>query len=146
MKTTRKMIPAIAMLLISAVMLTTASYAWFTIGTQATATNMSVTATSASSLLIATKDQVAAGAMNAFSNANHTATFDIDNTALEPATKVNGITSENGLMAPGDTTAVDAHTGAYSGTFIAAAAGKNFVDYTACIAAAGADMANYALV
>ena len=44
MKNTRKLIPALAMLLVSAVMMSTASFAWFTINKTVTATGMQVTA------------------------------------------------------------------------------------------------------
>ena len=44
MKTTRKIIPALVMLLVSAIMLSTASFAWFASNTSVTATDMSVTA------------------------------------------------------------------------------------------------------
>ena len=44
MKTTRKIIPALVMLLVSAIMLSTASFAWFASNTEVTATDMSVTA------------------------------------------------------------------------------------------------------
>lgn len=44
MKMTRKFIPALVMLLVSAIMLSTASFAWFASNTEVTATDMSVTA------------------------------------------------------------------------------------------------------
>ncbi len=53
MKNTRKLIPAFAMLLLSAVLLCTASYAWFSINTQVTASGMTVKAAVDSSLYIA---------------------------------------------------------------------------------------------
>lgn len=52
MKLTRKLIPAFAMLLIAAVMMSTASFAWFSIRTDVTANGMSVTATVPASLEI----------------------------------------------------------------------------------------------
>ncbi|MGI6716577.1 MAG: hypothetical protein ACOX3X_05195 [Eubacteriales bacterium] len=52
MKATKKIIPALVMLLVSAVLLSTASYAWFSMNTQVTATGMSVTAKAPTSLLI----------------------------------------------------------------------------------------------
>lgn len=51
MKATRKLIPALALLLVSAVLLSTASYAWFTTNTTVTAT-MSVGVTSPDNLQI----------------------------------------------------------------------------------------------
>lgn len=53
MKLSRKLIPAFAMLLVSAIMLTTASYAWFSINNKVTAKGMTVKTTAADSVLIA---------------------------------------------------------------------------------------------
>lgn len=52
MKLTRKLIPAFAMLLIAAVMMSTASFAWFSMSTEVDATGMNVTATTPASLEI----------------------------------------------------------------------------------------------
>ena len=52
MKKMRRMIPALCMLLVSAIMLTTASYAWFTMSNEATATGMQVQAQSSGALVI----------------------------------------------------------------------------------------------
>ena len=46
MKATRKLIPAIAMLLISAVMMSTATFAWFSTNTSVTAGGMAIQAKS----------------------------------------------------------------------------------------------------
>ena len=51
MKMTRKIIPAIVMLLVSAIMLSTASFAWFASNSQVTATDMTVTAKSTAKFL-----------------------------------------------------------------------------------------------
>ena len=51
MKMTRKLIPALVMLLVSAIMLSTASFAWFASNDVVTATDMSVTAKSAARFL-----------------------------------------------------------------------------------------------
>lgn len=53
MKVTKKLIPAIAMLVISAVTLSSASFAWFTMSKQVQVSQINLTATSADSLLIA---------------------------------------------------------------------------------------------
>ncbi len=53
MKKTRKLIPALAMLLISAVMMSTASFAWFSMNTQVSAGSMTVKATTNANLYIA---------------------------------------------------------------------------------------------
>ena len=52
MKKFRKLIPALAMLLVSAVLMSTASYAWFSMNTQVTATGMQVKAVAEDGLLI----------------------------------------------------------------------------------------------
>ena len=52
MKKMRKLIPALAMLLVSAVMMSTASFAWFSMSTQATASGMSVQAVADAGILI----------------------------------------------------------------------------------------------
>ena len=48
----KKIIPALALLLVSAVMLATSSFAWFSMNTQVTVTGMSVTTKTSSNLLI----------------------------------------------------------------------------------------------
>ena len=60
MKKMRRLIPAIAMLLVSAVMLSTASFAWFTMNDNATATGMQVQAKASGNLLINTQGLTAA--------------------------------------------------------------------------------------
>lgn len=51
MKMTRKLIPALAMLLVSAIMLSTASFAWFASNNKVTATDMTVTVKTGASFL-----------------------------------------------------------------------------------------------
>lgn len=53
MKKARKIIPALAMLLVSAIMMSTASFAWFTLSNQVTVSGMQVTAKSNGGLVIA---------------------------------------------------------------------------------------------
>lgn len=57
----RKLIPAFAMLLVSVILLSTASYAWFSMNTTVTATNMSVKATTGPSLVISASTNFTAG-------------------------------------------------------------------------------------
>lgn len=52
MKLTRKLVPAFAMLLVAAAMMSTASFAWFSMNTQVHATGMTVTAKTPASLEI----------------------------------------------------------------------------------------------
>ena len=54
MKLSRKLIPAFAMLLISAIMMTTASYAWFSINSDVDVNGMTVSTTTSDSILVAT--------------------------------------------------------------------------------------------
>ena len=79
MKATRKLIPAIVMLLVSAIVLSTASYAWFSMNTTVSATGMTVNATSAASLVISNA---------APTTATTTTTVNLSSTAktLTPAT------------------------------------------------------------
>ena len=56
MKNTRKLIPALAMLLVSAVMMSTASFAWFTMNTQVEATGLQISAVAPASLWISQDD------------------------------------------------------------------------------------------
>ena len=51
-KANRKLIPAVAMLLVSAIMLSTASFAWFSINKEVTATGMTIKANNTANLLI----------------------------------------------------------------------------------------------
>ena len=60
MKKMRRLIPAIAMLLVSAVMLSTASFAWFTMNSKVEATGMTVQAKSTGAMIIGTKPLTAA--------------------------------------------------------------------------------------
>ena len=62
MKMTRKLIPAIAMLLISAVMMSTASFAWFSMNTTVSATGMQIEAKSDQTFLIISTTPAAEGA------------------------------------------------------------------------------------
>lgn len=59
MKLSRKLVPAIAMLLVSAVMLSTASFAWFSMNTTVNATGLNVQAKAMGSLIITAKDKAA---------------------------------------------------------------------------------------
>lgn len=52
MKKMRKLIPAFAMLMVAAIMMTTASFAWFTMNEQVTATGMQIKAQASGSLVI----------------------------------------------------------------------------------------------
>lgn len=72
MKKTLKLIPAIAMLLISAILVSTATFAWFSMNTTVTAKNMQVTAVSEGGIVIGaytySENQWVAPASTAFKN------------------------------------------------------------------------------
>ena len=59
MKATRKLVPAFAMLLIAAVMMSTATFAWFSTNASVTATGMTVTAESSNTFLVISNDSSA---------------------------------------------------------------------------------------
>ena len=79
MKKMRKLLPAIAMLLLSAVLMSTASFAWFSVNTTAEANGMSVTVASAKNILISDNESSGFGSSKTFSKSI---------TALEPASAV----------------------------------------------------------
>ena len=91
MKKMRKLIPALAMLLISAVMMSTASFAWFSMNTTVSASGMSVTAKNESKYL-----QIISGADTSFhaTDAQITATATKANNALRPTALVASINDE----------------------------------------------------
>lgn len=136
MKKMRKIIPAFAMLMVAAIMMSTASFAWFSMGTTATATGMQVQATADSSLIISTATTV-----EKFSTANNQVTVDSITTKLYPATHTDEAGFEaNLLKVPQDTGKVDAGNGSYAGTGWVVATGSNYIDYTVYLATAGAAM------
>jgi hypothetical protein len=154
MKTTRKLIPAIAMLLVSAVMLTTASYAWFTMGNQANATGMSVQAEAASSMLIVDATGKTANDLpQAFMDAKNSIKFDSISHILKPATAYDAATMDlatgvteasltSGLVTLADPTQANNKTGVAADdvTYVHAAQNTNYYDYVAYIAAGGNEM------
>lgn len=101
----KKLIPALALLLVSAVMLATSSFAWFSMNTSVTVTGMSVTAKVNDNLQIAptTVDGTAKEADSAFKYGyvmTHTSQL------LEPVSTINGVnfyyTSVKNVQANGD--------------------------------------------
>ncbi|MBR6051789.1 MAG: hypothetical protein IKP68_11390 [Clostridia bacterium] len=63
MKTMKKLIPALAMLLVSAVLLGTSTFAWFSMNTRVTATGMQVVAKSNNTYLLISKTNTTASAI-----------------------------------------------------------------------------------
>ena len=133
MKKMRRLIPAIAMLLVSAVMLSTASFAWFTISTSTQVTGMEVTAVAGSSLLIV--DAKETPDESDFKTANGILPLGAVPTALQPAT------SEDGVMKTVDPKTVDPATGLATGALTTdgvTEANNYYYDYVVAIGSAGA--------
>ncbi len=88
MKLSRKLIPAFAMLLVSAIMMTTASYAWFSINSTVNVKGMTVQTTTSDSILIAgdTLDGTAQKDDSAFDTALNQLVSGI----LNPVSTING--------------------------------------------------------
>ena len=122
MKKMRRMIPALCMLLVSAIMLTTASYAWFTMNEEVTASGMQVKAKADGSLLISTVpfDENNLGKSDVEINPDvHT---------LKPM-KYNSAASATGMphgwIKPADASVSSSVTGANNGAFEAIASGDS---------------------
>lgn len=87
MKNARKLIPALAMLLVSAILMTTASFAWFSMNTSVTASGMQVTANTDNAYLI-----ISAGTTLSGKEKSATGTMDAE---LYPTKPVTTLTSAN---------------------------------------------------
>lgn len=143
MKKMRKIIPAFAMLMVAAIMMSTASFAWFSMGTTATATGMEIEASADSSMIISLDKELAD-----FMSATSTVSLASQNpsNAIAPATHDNDYaTYADGLKYidnADDTGAVDAGTGMSSSTatWDAATKGTHFVEYVVYIGSAGGDI------
>lgn len=91
MKALKKLVPTICMLLVSAVLLGSSTYAWFSMNTQVTATGMSVKATTSKNLVIS---NAAGGTFAASAESIYTTTV-----TMKPASTADGkawFTMENG--------------------------------------------------
>ena len=153
MKLSRKLIPAFAMLLVSAIMMTTASYAWFAINTSVDVQGMTVKTIAADSVLIADSTLAA-------TNEADVAAFGTDlqqevNATLAPVSTVDGnsffyntskkhVGSDGKVLDDGDegTTpytayALDAYKGHYGLTSDANA--KGYADYVFQVKATNAN-------
>lgn len=129
MKKMRKLIPAFAMLMVAAIMMSTASYAWFSMGTKASATGMQVQATASSSLIIDNDTSKLASADQSVELSAYT-------TGLKPATHNDSFTTKLGR--PNDEQGINAGTGKMDtdNTLVEATAGY-YYDYTVYIATTG---------
>ena len=145
MKKMRRLIPAFAMLMVAAIMLSTASFAWFTMGTHATATGMYVTATSGSSLLIVDGDGDGT-IVNKFLQADSSVEFTSPTGALVPATHVGDQDTDknkysNLLKTVADASLVDDGDGSYDDKngYVTTTEDTHYVEFNALIAAAGSE-------
>ena len=138
MKKMRKIIPAFAMLMVAAIMMSTASFAWFSMGTTATATGMQIEATADSSLVISLE-----ATLDEFLIADASVELGAQNIANGIAPATHDDARANKLKAIGNANAaVDAGTGKVTGTadWIDAVEGTHYVEYTVYIASAGGAM------
>ncbi len=87
MKKFMKLIPAFVMLLVSAILVSTATYAWFSMNTTVTATGMSVTAQTQGNLLISKTGVSGTYAIDPISLAEDTPVA----FTLKPSSSVNGV-------------------------------------------------------
>ena len=128
MKKMRRMIPALCMLLVSAIMLSTASYAWFTMNEQVEATGMQVQAQAGGAMIIGTD-------LLTESDQSWTADFatTTGNKKISPMTRLDG-----GWKVPADPKLVDGASGHYTGTgWDAAGVTGYYIDYVVYIAVSG---------
>ncbi len=136
MKKTRKLIPAIAMLLMSTVMMSTASFAWFSMNTETNVSGMQVQATAGGSLIIS--DQ-----LTTLSAAKISHAFTETDIKLSPVT-YDETENDTGYKIPNSFSDIKPETGLpESGTVTLAdiASGDGYYkDYVVYIAAAGAAM------
>lgn len=92
MKKFRKLIPALCMLLVSALFVGTSTYAWFSMNTQVTATDMKVTAKSDSIYLLISKDKTTADGIQG--DKLTTVAINNDKTELMPSALATAATKE----------------------------------------------------
>ena len=141
MKKMRRLIPAIAMLLVSAVMLSTASFAWFTMNSQVEATGMQIQAEASSSLVIGNAPLTTSnGAPKVYFEStnvnklipmtyNAGANGNIQGAQLKTADVVTG------FVAPNSTSNVNVQTGIYTDNDFAAA--DYYIEEELYVASAG---------
>lgn len=136
MKKMRRLIPAFAMLLVAATMLSTASFAWFTMNESVTATGMQVKAKASGNLLISE---------NKMSAADQAITVALTNRNTNSSTDIIPVTYTTGWKIPGNSAAVDPTYGGMASTdnlvdpdkSVAYTGSPYFIDYTVYVATAG---------
>ena len=88
MKFTRKLVPALALLIVSAVLMTTATFAWFSMNTRVTATGMQMGTEAGDNVLIANNDTKTKETNLA--NFKNALVVSADKANLRPVSSVNG--------------------------------------------------------
>lgn len=145
MKKMRRLIPAIAMLLVSAVMLSTASFAWFTMNEAVTATGMNIQAQASGSLVI----KADAPLTESDTKINIDFLNDADSTAYQDLYSLTPVHYNDGDVAtdvsrwekPATGSVVDMY-GVASGDLapVTVTAGTDYVDYVVYLATGGEAM------
>lgn len=131
MKNTRKLIPALAMLLVSAVMMSTASFAWFSTNSTATATGMKVQVAAAQTILI--KEVGSAGAF-----ATSVTLTDAQKTSVSPVS-ADAVTTPKfwKLDSAGNNMSPDSYEAGADSSFIEDATGENYIKKSILLRATG---------
>lgn len=120
-KNARKLIPAVAMLLVSASMLSTASYAWFSMNTQVSASGMQVKAVAPKSLFISdsANGTFKSDVTLAADNTPNSAFFPVKETKTEAGKLTFEKLSEDSMKYVGPDGKIDAsHTPTYEATTV----------------------------
>ena len=130
MKLSRKLIPAFAMLLVSAIMLTTASYAWFSINDSVTAEGMNVRTTAADNVLIA-KSTLGKTAEEDDANFGTTLVVNDLEAILNPVSTINGTSFfyTEGTNVKGDGSVKEKDYEVYTDSSFVSAGAVGYVDY-----------------
>lgn len=136
MKKMRKIIPAFAMLMVAAIMMSTASFAWFSMGTTAAANGMQIEAKATSSLIISnTRADSGAGEVS-FEGRKTTVSFSGTAASLLPSTWRDAAGKLQYITNAG--TSVDVNTGKTNGTETwGDATTEHYHDFIMYIASAG---------
>lgn len=140
MKKMRKLVPAFAMLMVAAIMMSTASFAWFTMNDRVTASGMQIQAKATGSLIIDTKPLT-------FAAVKTDATIDSGNHSLRPVTWVPGTGNTAGAWMDAGEASVNYNTGVVSGDLATAnmVSGENYFDQEIYIGSAGDTLTNQTL-
>jgi hypothetical protein len=137
MKKMRKLIPALSMLLVATIMLSTATFAWFTMNENVTASGMQIKAEATGSLVIKENSALIA------SDTKTTVNFTSGVAKLKPVTLSTAGVWSHAVK----TSNVDPHTGKNTGalTTLDPTINEHYVEKVLFIASAGAELTNQKL-